>query len=313
MRRRLVRVAFVVAVMSAVFAGSAIAVNPGPTQFPLVPAVQATVRDMCTGLSLPGFVASLVDSTGTSSAPSKVTAGGFQFLTLPDAASLTLSVSAPGYDPLGDPAAPKPATFTAKFRDLATGAPIAAGTINLVPNTPGVPAPAPITITNGHIKVSALACGAYTMNIDTPGYTAPPAGSVAFMQHGQPCDASVASGTATISSVAIIVLGPLGYNRAPQIDTITSDGGSISGTHNPVVGATVYAHDPDPGETALLTYNWTVTGSNGVTCSVFGATSATAAFGPCSGGGSGGIVIKITVTDPHGASDSEGFGVMVLP
>jgi hypothetical protein len=367
MRRRLVRVAFVVVVMSAVFAGSTIAKQPGPVGFPLVPAVQATVKDECTGANVAGFVAALEDpNTGAQVAPSKTTASGFVFATL-SAPEYVLHLSAPGYQPLGDPASPnpgvtvlknpgptgrvtkapgpaglpgqtrvyegsrwaislmpqagcalprqpKPATFAAKFFDLGTGAPLAAGTVNLVPNTPGVPAPAPIPITNGQVKASALACGAYTMNIDAPGYASPPANSVAFMQHGSPCDAAPVSGTATISTVLEIVVPPFAYNQAPQIDTITGDGGSISGTHNPVVGATVYAHDPDPGETALLTYNWTVTGSNGVTCSVFGATSTTAAFGPCSGGGSGGIiVVKITVTDPHGASDSSGWGVMVLP
>jgi hypothetical protein len=361
LRRRLVRVGFVVVLMSAIFAGSAIARQPGPIGFPLVPAVQATVKDACTGASVAGFVASLVDENGGSSAPSKATTGGFQFLTLPDASSLTLRVSAPGYDPLGDPAAPgvpvlkdpgppgrvtknpgpiglpgqtrvfegsqwaiglmplagcavprpaKPATVTAKFFDLGTGAPIMTGTVTLVPNTPGVPAPAPMALTNGQMKASGLACGAYTLNLDAPGYAPPPPNSIAFMQHGQPCDTAPVSGAATISSVLVVAVPPTLYNNAPVIDTITADNMMLDPSHNPTVGAIVYAHDPDPGETALLTYNWTVTPSTGVDCSVIGSSTGTAAAIGCTGGGN--ATIKITVTDPHGASASSSFTVMVV-
>jgi hypothetical protein len=363
MRRRWVRVAVVVVAMSALCAGSAIARAPGPPGFPLVPDVQATVKDECTGANVAGFAAALEDpNTGAQVAPSKLMASGFVFATL-SAPEYVLHLSAPGYQPLGDPASPnpgvtvernpgpsgrvtkqpgpiglpgetrvyegsrwaislmpqagcalprqpKPATFAAKFFDLGTGAPLAAGTVNLVPNTPGVPAPAPIPITNGQVKASALACGAYTMNIDAPGYASPPANSVAFMQHGSPCDAAPVSGTATISTVLEIVVPPFAYNQAPQIDTITGDSLVITANHLPVVGFIVYAHDPDPGETALLTYNWTMTASTGVSCFFPASTIASAAVGPCSGNGN--VSIKLTVTDPHGASASEDLVVGVI-
>ncbi len=118
MRGPLVRVGFVVVAMSAVFAGSAIAANPGPPQFPLVPELVGSVRDLCSGLTVPGFVASLSDPTdasGTLESPSKLTSGGFVFQDIkppnpnkPPSPNLVLHVSAPGYDPLGDPAAPNP-------------------------------------------------------------------------------------------------------------------------------------------------------------------------------------------------------------
>jgi hypothetical protein len=364
MRRRLVRVGFVVVLMSAALAGSAVARDPGPPGFPLVPDVQATLKDECTGANVAGFVASLEDpSTGAQVVPSKVTASGFVFATL-SAPEYVLHLSAPGYQPLGDPASPnpgvtvlknpgppgrvtrqpgptglpgqtrvyegsrwaislmpqagcalprqpKPATLAAKFFDLGTGAPLAAGTVNLVPNTPGVPAPAPIPITNGQVNASGLACGAYTMNIDVPGYASPPPNSVAFIQHGSPCDAAPVSGTATISTVLEIVVPPFAYNQAPQIDTITGDSLVITANHLPVVGFIVYAHDPDPGETALLTYNWTMTTSTGVTCFFLGSTIASAAVGPCSGNGT--VSLKVTVTDPHGASASEVITAGVVP
>jgi hypothetical protein len=361
MRRRLVRVALVVVVMSAVFAGSAIARNPGPAGFPLVPAVQATVKDECTGAAVPNLQVSISDGVGGTLAPTKLTTGAFQFASLSGLPELTgddllLSLSALGYQSLGDPASPnpgvtvlrqpgpsgrvtkapgpvglpgqtrvyegsrwaislmpqagcalprqpKPATFAAKFFDLGTGAPLAAGTVNLVPNTAGVPAPAPIPITNGQVKASGLACGAYTMNIDAPGYASPPPNSVAFIQHGSPCDAAPVSGTATISTVLEIVVPPFAYNQAPQIDTITGDSLVITANHLSAVGFIVYAHDPDPGETALLTYNWTMTTSTGVSCFFPASTIASAAVGPCTGNGT--VSLKVTVTDPHGASASE--------
>jgi hypothetical protein len=103
--RRSLTVGSVLVLLSVGLAGSAAARNPGPNG---VPAVQATVKDQCTGRSVPGFVASLTDSLGASVSPSKVTASGFSFVTLPSDPVLTLHVSAPGYAPLNDPANPGP-------------------------------------------------------------------------------------------------------------------------------------------------------------------------------------------------------------
>jgi hypothetical protein len=101
--RRLLSAGVVLVLLSVGFVGSAGAKAPGPTG---LPAVQATVKDQCTGRSVPGFVASLTDSSGASVAPSRVTASGFTFATLPADPALTLHVSAPGYMPLNDPAIP---------------------------------------------------------------------------------------------------------------------------------------------------------------------------------------------------------------
>jgi hypothetical protein len=118
MWRRLVRVGLVVVVLSALFAGSAIAANPSPAQFPLVPDLVGTVRDLCTGLPVAGVVASLSDPSdplNVLESPSTTTSGGFVFQNitspnpgLPPDPNLVLHVSAPGYDALGDLASPNP-------------------------------------------------------------------------------------------------------------------------------------------------------------------------------------------------------------
>jgi hypothetical protein len=132
MRRRLVRVAFVVAVMSAVFAGSAVARNPGPPGFPLVPDVQATVKDECTGANVAGFVATLEDpTTGAQVAPSKLMSSGFVFATL-SAPDYVLHLSAPGYQSLGDPASPNPGVPISKN-------PGPQGRVTKDPGPPGLP------------------------------------------------------------------------------------------------------------------------------------------------------------------------------
>jgi len=98
-------VAAVLVLLSVGFAGSAAASDPGPIN---VPAVQATVKDQCTGRNVPGFVASLTDATGASVSPSKVSASGFSFVNLPSDPALTLHVSAPGYASLNNPTNPSP-------------------------------------------------------------------------------------------------------------------------------------------------------------------------------------------------------------
>jgi hypothetical protein len=82
-------------------ASSAGAKNPGPVG---LPAVQATVKDQCTGANVPGFVASVV-AGGASVSPSKTTTSGFVYNAL-DAPQFVLQVSAPGYEPLGGAANP---------------------------------------------------------------------------------------------------------------------------------------------------------------------------------------------------------------
>jgi hypothetical protein len=106
--RRWLSVGSVLMLLSVGLAGSAVARNPGPVGFPLVPDVQASLKDECTGANVAGFVATLEDpSTGAQVAPSKMTSSGFVFATL-SAPDYVLHLSAPGYQPLGDPASPNP-------------------------------------------------------------------------------------------------------------------------------------------------------------------------------------------------------------
>jgi hypothetical protein len=61
---------------------------------PLLPAVQASVRDACTGRPVSGLVVSISDAAGAVSVPSKVSTGGFQFASV-SGSGLVLQVSAP--------------------------------------------------------------------------------------------------------------------------------------------------------------------------------------------------------------------------
>ncbi len=79
------------------------AVNPGPVQ---VPALVGVVRDGCTNGRVAGLVVTLTDTaTGAVAAPDKTSVGKFAFKTV-NPGPVQLQVSAPGYAPLGDPAAP---------------------------------------------------------------------------------------------------------------------------------------------------------------------------------------------------------------
>src|SRR5262245_58488308 len=96
--RRWLSVVSVVIVLSVGLAASAPAKNPGPPQ---LPAVQATVKDQCTGQPIAGFTASLVDAAGTPTAPSKSTTSGFTYDAGPTEPDWVLHVTAPGHVPLG--------------------------------------------------------------------------------------------------------------------------------------------------------------------------------------------------------------------
>jgi hypothetical protein len=102
--RRWLSAGAVLVVLSVGLAGSAIAAEPGPIN---VPAMQASVKDQCTGGLVPGFAASLVAATGaTPVGPSKTTASGFVFQSGPANPDVVLHVTAPGYVPLGGAADP---------------------------------------------------------------------------------------------------------------------------------------------------------------------------------------------------------------
>jgi hypothetical protein len=77
-------------------AGSAAAVRPSPVGLPRLAAVQASVRDACSGLPVPGIVTSIVGPAGVRTNPSRVADGSFEFGAVNSSAAV-LHVSAPGY------------------------------------------------------------------------------------------------------------------------------------------------------------------------------------------------------------------------
>lgn len=70
-----------------------------------VPGLTGTVLDACTGQPVPNLSVTVTGATGLIQAPTKVRAGHFAFGSL-DPGPSHLDVSAPGYAPLGYPAAP---------------------------------------------------------------------------------------------------------------------------------------------------------------------------------------------------------------
>jgi hypothetical protein len=361
--RRWLSVGSVLVLLSVGLAGSATAANPGPIQ---VPAVQATVKDQCTGKTLTApFSASLVDATGAVLSPSKTTASTFKYDTV-DAANpnVRLQVSASGYAPLGgaaDPGVPitknpgpngvpaveknpgppglpggvqlfsglklavllaptagcptplRAAAVTAlsgKVVDATTGVGVSGLTVNLVadPAAPGSGNPGPIQLgSGGTFKLKTLACGDYTLSIDAAGYDGLGPGQVWERQHAVDtnCDGDIASGDVAFGTVWSFALQPVGHNQSPIIDWTTT---SAYGTHTgEPVSLNAAAHDPDPNDNPLLTYLWSV---NGVACTFTNATSLATDI-TCADDGSASVAL--TVTDPHGATASTSFVLLVLP
>ena len=111
MRKRAVLLAAVLMMMGLV--GPADAANPGPQQ---LPAVQLTVADECTGSAVSGASVSISDPTGRTVSPSSARGSSFAFDRL-DLADAELHVSAPGHQPLGDPAAPDPGVWLFRSTD----------------------------------------------------------------------------------------------------------------------------------------------------------------------------------------------------
>ena len=103
------RSAFVVFAVVAVLVGVAVpasAKQPGPIQ---VPALVGSVRDGCSGVKVANLSVSLTDpASGAVSVPDVVSPGHFVYKNPGPGGSPSevLGVSAPGYDALGDAAAP---------------------------------------------------------------------------------------------------------------------------------------------------------------------------------------------------------------
>jgi hypothetical protein len=81
--------------------------SPTGPKLPSVPAVQGTVKDLCTGAAVPGFSVQLVDPSGGSLPPTSMGTTAFSFGAVSEP-SYELHIEAPGYQPLGDAVAGVP-------------------------------------------------------------------------------------------------------------------------------------------------------------------------------------------------------------
>jgi Carboxypeptidase regulatory-like domain len=87
-----------------VSASPAPAAQPGPIQLPVL---VGSVRDACTGAKVPNLAVTLTTNPGPQQVPTKLATGSFRYLSVStNPGPILLQVSAPGYAPLGDAAAP---------------------------------------------------------------------------------------------------------------------------------------------------------------------------------------------------------------
>ena len=101
-------------------------------------------------------------------------------------------------------------------------------------------------------------------------------------------------------------------DQGPLLDAISVS--SFKASYGDTISLKALAHDPDAGDTALLTFTWTATcgsiGGNTVTPGTDTTPSiADAVFAAPSVDGS--CVIALTVTDPHGISNTASFAITV--
>jgi len=363
--RRLVRVAFVVVVMSAVFASSSLAANPRPIQIPLVAGLTASVRDRCTGAAVAGVVASLQDpATGLLQSPDATKTGKvvFQNLASPNP-NLILHVSAPGYQPLGDAASPNPgvaitanpgpvnrtttdpgpmqlpgearlyeglnvaigllpnagcaaprmvtvAALSGKVYDLSTGMLIPAPTVTLADPDTGAGNPGPVQVSNGSFKQASLSCGDYDLQVQATGYQDFGPGIALVVEQG--CGTALGTAAMAWGNTVEIVMAPIAYNHAPVIDWITPGAYYSAIKFGSLFHVTALVHDPDPGDNTALVSQWTETGPNNGNpfCTIADPTALSTTL-HCLTTGIG--TLTFTVTDPHGATASASYFVVVKP
>ena len=101
-------------------------------------------------------------------------------------------------------------------------------------------------------------------------------------------------------------------DRGPLIDAVSVS--SLKASYGDTISLKASAHDPDAGDTALLTFTWTATcgsiAGNTVTAGTDTTPSvANAVFTAPSVDGT--CVINLTVTDPHGISNTASFAINV--
>ena len=105
----------------------------------------------------------------------------------------------------------------------------------------------------------------------------------------------------------------VGYSdQGPLLDAVSAS--SFKASYGDTIALKAVAHDPDAGDTALLTFTWTPTcgsvGGNTVTPGTDTTPSvADAVFTAPSMDGT--CVVSLTVTDPHGISNVASFAIAV--
>ncbi len=105
----------------------------------------------------------------------------------------------------------------------------------------------------------------------------------------------------------------VGYsNQAPRLDAVSVS--SFQASYGDIIALKAAAHDPDAGETALLTFTWAAAcgsiGSKTVTAGTDATPSVSDAIFTAPNLDSN-CVVTLTVTDPHGLSSVASFAIAV--
>jgi hypothetical protein len=330
----------IVAVLTVGVTGGAGAKNPGPSQLPT--AVTGTVKDICTGASIPAPSVRITDADGGTLTPSKQTATTFTFAWFASSAA-TLHVSAPGYQALGDPAAPDPgvafAPPTGPFAFVGGGHVTERLTMaaQLAPTggcpTPKAPKQAVIkgTLhdaqthavidapafqyhdkgtgqaagkrTHGTITITHDESQSGTFTADVPGYR--PLTNV-FAQPEPQFAGGTAGGALTIGQLFDLSVQPVLVDLPPVIQFLDVLEGTSTGVDQAVTLEAV-AYDP---EGQAITVQWDA-GVDGSSCTFSAPTAlnSTVSCGSAAYGHS--VVIRLTVTDPGLHSTSRTLTVSI--
>jgi hypothetical protein len=217
--------------------------------------------------------------------------------------------------PAGGCATPRRATvpaLSAHVFDETSGARISGLAVALL-NDAGADAFGPNggTVGTGTFAVKTLPCGFYDLKVAAPGYNA--LGPNIFVVHDHStaptCDGPVGNGDIAYGTNLLVRLAAVALNHPPVIDWITTINGYALkiGSNFPVQAL---VHDPDPPDNAALVSHWTETGgSGGNPFCTFADPAALDTTMECLSAGTG--EVTFSVTDPHGATTSSSFMVIV--
>jgi hypothetical protein len=219
--------------------------------------------------------------------------------------------------PTGGCATPRRATIPAlsgHVLDETSGARISGLTVALL-NDAGADAFGPNggTVGTGTFAVKTLPCGFYDLMVAAPGYNAlgPDLFVVDDQSTAPTCDGTIGNGDIAYGTSLWVRLAAAQLNHPPVIDWIsTLNGYAIKvGSDFPVQAL---VHDPDPPDNAALVSHWTeIGGFGGNPFCAFADPAALDTTMKCLSAGTG--EVTFSVTDPHGATTSSSFMVIVKP